>query len=212
VRIFRLQSRLFGASCTSLSCLSGLGLLILASYRTAFALIAAGALAWVSLCAALIGLFARPILPERGRGLVFVALTAAAGSLYLLLLCLMNPFLAMESSLLVSLSPAYVLSLNPAERLASREGKGEGLRFLGEPVSLGVLIIALALIREPLGLGSLSLPGGERGITEAAGLGEYWFFPLGIISGSAGALFLLGYGIGVFQYLRNRKAGAEDPS
>jgi hypothetical protein len=75
------------------------------------------------------------------------------------------------------------------------------VRALFEAFGLGLLIVAFALIREPLGYMTLSLPGGIWGIIEL----EYdWDFiiPIRVVSSSAGALILLGYATALFQSIR----------
>jgi hypothetical protein len=78
-------------------------------------------------------------------------------------------------------------------------------RALLEAVVLSGIILAFALIREPLGMGSLSFPGGAQGIIEFFGGqdGEA-FFPIRFFSVPAGGLLLLGYGIALFRYLRKQ--------
>jgi hypothetical protein len=83
-------------------------------------------------------------------------------------------------------------------------------RALLEAVVLGGLLVALALIREPLGLGSLSIPGGIFGIIELFNYNTGGIVPLRIISSSTGAFLLLGYGVALFRFYRNRIAGAEE--
>jgi hypothetical protein len=83
-------------------------------------------------------------------------------------------------------------------------------RALLEALVLGVLIVALALIREPLGLGSLSIPGGTFGFIELFTYDTGGIVPLRIISSSAGAFLLLGYATALFRFYRNRITGTED--
>jgi hypothetical protein len=64
-------------------------------------------------------------------------------------------------------------------------------------------VLALALIREPLGHGSLSLPG----------VSPVRFFreePLRILEAASGALILLGYGTAIYRHFRNRETNSED--
>jgi hypothetical protein len=83
-------------------------------------------------------------------------------------------------------------------------------RALLEALVLGALLVALALIREPWGLGSLSIPGGTFGIIELFNYNTGGIVPLRIISGSTGAFLLLGYGVALFRFYRTRIAGSED--
>jgi putative effector of murein hydrolase LrgA (UPF0299 family) len=83
-------------------------------------------------------------------------------------------------------------------------------RALLEALVLGALLVALALIREPWGLGSLSIPGGIFGIIVLFSYNTGGIVPLRIISSSTGAFLLLGYGVALFRFCRTRIAGSED--
>jgi hypothetical protein len=77
---------------------------------------------------------------------------------------------------------------------------GEGvLQAFTEGMSLSALILGLALIREPLGYGTLSFPGGAQGIAVLFTFPPGIQLPIRIASASAGAFFLLGYGIALFR-------------
>jgi hypothetical protein len=80
-------------------------------------------------------------------------------------------------------------------------------RSLMEALVLGGIITALALIREPWGLGSFSVPGGQLGITELLSVADSRFFPIQVISASAGGLLLLGYVLMLFRRFQNRIMG-----
>jgi hypothetical protein len=88
--------------------------------------------------------------------------------------------------------------------LASQTLERALVKTLVDAAILGFLIIALALIREPLGFMTLSLPVGE-----GPGMAELFreddgtsLFPIRILASAGGALLLLGYGVALFRYLR----------
>ncbi|MDR1949542.1 MAG: hypothetical protein LBQ38_09125 [Spirochaetaceae bacterium] len=206
----RYQNHLFWGSHAPLSTLAGAGLLVMASGRTAYALIALGSLVWVYGLTVLVYCFAKPVFPKRGIQLALVFLSTFFASLYLLLLTLTSPFLAMETTLIILLAPVSCISSEVVFRLESLD-PDEGLaRAALEALTLGGLIFALALIREPLGYGSLSLPGGRQGIIELFSGPDELFFPVRIIAAAAGALLLLGYGLAVFRYFRKLYTHTEE--
>jgi hypothetical protein len=87
-------------------------------------------------------------------------------------------------------------------------------RSFSEAAALGVLIIGLSLIREPIGFAVLSFPGGAQGIMTPFSAVREGFFPIRIAASSAGALILLGDGIALFrrfrdQYFHGTSAGPE---
>jgi Na+-translocating ferredoxin:NAD+ oxidoreductase RnfE subunit len=176
----------------------------MASVRTAYALIALGALVWVYTLTAAAICCARKFLPRRACFLVIISISSFCGGLYLLFLYLLNPFLALESSLYILLTPVccYVSAL--LERVEKLEGKEGILEALFEALLYGVLLLALAIVREFLGLGALSLPGGSGGIVELFRRREFSVIPIRFLDSSAGALLLLGYGIAFFNRRKTR--------
>jgi hypothetical protein len=139
-------------------------------------------------------------------------LSGVLNSSYLLFLFLLNPFLTLEIYLCCLLVPVHAYALRLAGRLENMEIEDALFKAASEVVSTGILIAALALIREPLGFGSLSLPGGSEGIVRFFVSGESACFPIRIFASSAGALILLGYGITFFNRLREIRSKTEQDS
>ena len=177
----------------------------MASSRTAFALITLGALAWVYALTVLVFRLASPLLPEKGKSLALVCLSAFLGSVYLLILCLISPFLAAETSLFIILTPVYCIASGTLPRIKNLSPRDALIWAAFEALTLGLLILAFALVREPLGFGSLSLPGGMRGSIELLGNRENSLFPIQVIGGSAGALLLFGYGLALYRQEKKRQ-------
>jgi hypothetical protein len=89
-----------------------------------------------------------------------------------------------------------VESLDPFEAVS---------RAVLEAAVFSGVIIALSLVREPLGMGTLSVPGSVYGIMEIyKGQNEQTFLPGRILSISAGGLLLLGYVMALYRYYKNR--------
>ena len=105
----RFQTYIVGNSHTLLSTLAGAGLLIIASSRLAFALVAGVALLWVYGLTVLTAFVAKPILPKRGIQVIFLFLSSLIGSLFLLVLWLMSPLLALGSAFIILLCPVYCM-------------------------------------------------------------------------------------------------------
>jgi hypothetical protein len=203
------------------STLVGGGLLILSSSRFSFALVSAGSLLWVYCLTALVIFAARPLLPQKGRQGLFVFLSAIMGSLYLFVLWFISPLLVLDTLFFLILSPVCCIASGFLERIwpeelsagaadtGSAAYSGEsGLEGVlacsfSEAAILGLLILALSLIREPIGFGVFSFPGGAQGIVTLFGAEEEGFFPVRIVAASAGALILLGYGIALFRRIRD---------
>jgi hypothetical protein len=199
------QFHLFWGSFSPLASLTGGGLLIMASSRLAFALVCAGGLLWVYALSALAAFPCRRILPRRGKTLALVFLSSFIGLLYLLALWFAGPVLAMENFFILSLIPLTCAGSGLFDRIESRPLDGALSRALGEAAVLGGLIVAFSLIREPLGYLSLSLPGGPLGIRMVFSVEAESFLPLRLIAGSAGALLLLGFGVGLYRYFREQQ-------
>jgi Na+-transporting NADH:ubiquinone oxidoreductase subunit NqrD len=200
---------MFWGTNAPLSTLAGAGLMIMATSRLAFAITLAGAIVWVNVLTMLIVSFGKPLFPQKGRELLWVFLAGSLGSLYLLFFYLVNPFLAMEITFLIALVPLFCIGSGICRRAASLEPEAAILKAFLEALVLGGILIALALIREPLGFGSLSLPGGLKGMVVLVFSGSV-YFPVRIIANASGGLLLLGYGLALFRSFKARYSGGED--
>jgi hypothetical protein len=181
--------------------LAGFGLLIMASSRLAFALTTLGALVWVYGLSMLLAFITQKFLSQRGKTITFLFLTSFIAGIFLLLLFLVNPLLAMRTQYLIILIPVVCVGSNLPKSFQKMLRTEVCVRALFEAFSLGLLIVAFALVREPFGYMTLSLPGGTWGIIE---LGYDWNFviPMQVVSSSAGAFILLGYATALFQSIR----------
>ncbi|MDR3333520.1 MAG: hypothetical protein LBT13_01340 [Treponema sp.] len=203
----RFQRYLLWGSHAPLSTLAGAGLLIMASSHLAFALAVVGALIWVYELTAIAAFFAQPYFPKKGKIIVLIFLSSLIGSCFLLVLWLLSPFLTMSVSYLIMLIPGYCVGSDlfryldmPDDSLVIQEVL---MKALLEAITLGIFIVAFALIREPLGFMSLSLPGGATGIISLVdGANGESLLPIKVLSTSAGALVLFGYGVAIFRNLR----------
>ena len=204
----RLESHLFWGPHSPLSALGGAGLIIMASGRVSFALISGITLIWVYGLSALVYSGSRPILPVRGRMIVLLFLSTFLCGIFLFLLSLLNPLLVIGMEFFLLLIPVCCLGSGLFNGTESVYPGELVTRALLEAVVLAVIILAFALLREPLGMGTLSLPGGVQGIVELFSPDDDGgFIPVRILSASAGGLLLLGFGISLFRYFRERSGG-----
>jgi hypothetical protein len=175
----------------------------MASVRVAYAILILGALLWVYELTVLVSVSCRKYFPHQGQALLSVFLASFMGSIFLMLIYFINPPLAMETGFLIILTPISCIASGICERTRGLNIEDVPGRVLTEALVLGGLIIALSLIREPWGFGSISVPGGQ-GITELLSLAGSRFFPVRVISSSAGGLLLLGYALALFRRFQNR--------
>ena len=207
----RLGSHLFWGSHSPLSALSGAGLIIMASSRFAFALVCSGALLWVYGLTALIYSGARQILPQRGRMVILLFLSSFLSGLFAILTSILNPLLILGTGFFLFLIPPWCLGSGFFESSESAEPFEAVSRALLEAITLSGIILALALIREPLGIGTISIPGSVQGIAELfGGRDADAFVPARILSVSAGGFLLLGYGTALYRYFREQNTGASE--
>ncbi|MDR1247766.1 MAG: hypothetical protein LBK63_00540 [Treponema sp.] len=197
-----------------LSVLTGAGLMIIATSRLAFALSAAGALVWVYTLTALILTVAKPILPKRGLPVLQLFLISFLGSMYMLIFHCLNPYLGMETAFLFLLCLLSCAGSGICRRIEGLALRKTILKAFWEALVLGGLLIALSLIREPLGFGSLTLPGGPQGLVALFALGSpegALYFPVRIVAGASGGLLLLGYVLILFRRFKSRFIWEETP-
>jgi hypothetical protein len=176
----------------------------MASARIAYALLILGALFWVYELTVLVSVSCRRYFPHQGREILTVFLASFSGSVFLMLVYFINSSLAMEAAFLIILTPVSCIACGICERTRGMEIEDALGRSLMEALILGGITTALALIREPWGFGSFSVPGGQLGITELLSVEDSRFFPAWVISASAGGLLLLGYALTLFRRFQNR--------
>jgi Na+-transporting NADH:ubiquinone oxidoreductase subunit NqrD len=185
-------------------------LLIFSSSRLSFAIVITLALIWVYGLTALLLFAAKPLLPQEGEIIVVVFLSSFVTSIFLFVLWFISPLLTLEILYLTLLVPVCFVGIFPCEKLGSLNVIESTSQTLSDAIVLGSIIIALSLIREPLGFMTLSLPGGAQGFVELFNLSdETTFFPIRILSGISGALLLLGYIAAIFHTIIKRYGGAE---
>ena len=204
----RFDSPLFWGSHSPLLAFCGIGLIIMASSRFAFALVSAGALLWVYGLSALVFSNSGAIMPKRGKMVILLFLSAFLSGLYMLLMGFLNPLLILSSGYFLLLVPPCCLGSGLFEAGDSVESGDFFSRALQEAAVISGIIIALALIREPLGMGTLSIPGSAQGMMELFDDRDLdAFVPLKILSASSGGLLLLGYGTALFLHFRELNGG-----
>ena len=216
----------FWGSLSPFGGLTGAGLLIMATGRLSWALTTAGCVLWVYTLSVLASAFlcsdiCKRFFPLGGRPYIFICISSFFGSLYLLLFWLLCPFAALEVFLPLSLAPLYCAGSGILARVvpvsAEEKPGGTSSAVIGEAVSaaaaeaavLAGLLIVVSVMREPLCFCSLSLPGTYRGMVTLFSFNGKAFFPVRIMASSAGALLLLGYISGLYQYFRSKYAPSE---
>jgi Na+-translocating ferredoxin:NAD+ oxidoreductase RnfE subunit len=173
----------------------------MASGRLAYALTAGLALVFVYLFSALCLSAGRPLISDNIRGAVAVILSSFFASLFLLVLSLVSPLFAQESSFFVLLTPIVFVASGIADRCA-RDPFSDGLlRALIEAVLVLALLLAFSLVREPIGYGSLSLPGAD-GLSVVLGSDKVPVFAVRAAAVTVGGFILLAYVVVAFRKVR----------
>jgi hypothetical protein len=200
-----------------LTTLSAAALLVVASSRLAFAIIAMINLTVVYLLTVLIAeslkrvrLFRQSqheiwLFPRKNNRIAYMLLANFAGCVFFFVYYCLSPLLAIETIFVTLFVPMYTYLERVGEKhsdlMLSHALKG---CFL-ESLYLGVLTVVIALIREPLGYATLSLPGGDGGIIELFNKNNSFPFAIEIISLSSGAFLLIGFLMVAFRALDRRK-------
>ena len=203
----RFSSHFFWGSHSPFAALSATALIILSSGRLAYAIICASAVIWVYVLTALVYSASLPIMPLRGRVIILLFLLSFFCGIFFMIIGMINPLLILGSSFFLVLIPVWCISSNFFEASESFELMDIVTRALLESASLGGIIIAFSLIREPIGIGTLSFPGGVQGIIEIFGNFETnpnTFFPARIVSVTSGGLLLFGYATALFRYFKEQ--------
>ncbi|MCL1814788.1 MAG: hypothetical protein FWG27_03060 [Treponema sp.] len=202
----QIQRHFFWGAHSPLSSLTGFVLLIAASSRIAFALICAMALVWVYVFVMTTAKLGGEGFPRWGKNTILLFIASLAAGLFLILLWIFDPLWAMESAFFIFLVPVVFIASGLYDRAEDCDMIDTLALTLAEALILGGLITGMALIREPLGFGSISLPGFEIKRFIRENMQE----PLRFFQVSSGALIILGYGAAVYRYFRNRITNSED--
>ena len=205
----QLRHRIFWSNASPAVCLSGSALVIIASDRLAHAIVIAGALLWVYCLATLAVHVGSSVFPRQGRGTLLVCLASFIASIYLLLLWIVAPLCVLQMFFVISLVPVVCMLSGTLDRLADQSLKEKIFNSFSESLIIGMLIIFFAIIREPLGYLSLSLPGGAQGIILLFSFENEALLPIRLIASSCGALLLSGYFLGLYRYYRAVKTPKE---
>jgi len=205
----RFSSHVFWGSHSPLSALNGAALIIMASNRFSFALICSGALVWVFgltvLTYSCAHSFLPSILPSRGKMVILLFLSTFFCGMFTFIISLLNPLLILGTFFFLVLVPPWCMSTGFFEAVESLDPFEATSRALLEAAVFSGVIIALSLIREPLGIGTLSIPGSSQGIMEIyEGQNAETVLPGRILSISAGGLLLLGYVVALYRYFKDR--------
>jgi hypothetical protein len=200
-----------------LAVLSATALLVVASSRFAFAIIAAVNLMVVYALTVLIAESLKrltltretgdkiSLFPQENRKIVYVFLANFAGCIFFFVYYCVMPLLAMETVFIILFVPIFVYSENVSEKYAALSLPSAIKHCFLESLSFGALIMVIALIREPLGYATLSLPGGKEGIIELFNKEDRFPFAIEIASLSSGAFLLIGLIMVLFRVLERRK-------
>jgi hypothetical protein len=201
-----------------LTTLSAAALLVVASSRLAFALIAVLDLAVVYLFTALISetlkrvrLFKHSgheiwLLPKRNQKMVCLFLSNFVGCIFFFALYCASPLLAMETIFITLFVPIFVYIEEAGEKYSDMPLFRIVRNSFKDSVFLGILAIFIALIREPIGYATLSLPGGNGGIIELFNKNNSFPYTVEIISLSSGAFLLIGFIMTMFRIIDRRKS------
>ena len=207
----RFSSHLFWGSHSPLSTLNGAALILLASSRLSFALICSGAIVWVFGLTVLSYSCAYSILPTKGRMVILLFLSSFFCGIFAILMSLLNPLLILGTFFFLVLVPPWCMSTGFFEMVEFFDPIEAISRALLEAFVFSGIIIAISLIREPFGMGAISIPGSSQGIMEIyEGQNARTFLPGRILSISAGGLLLFGYIIALYRYFRDRSGNVSE--
>jgi hypothetical protein len=200
-----------------LTTLSAVALMVVASSRLAFAIIALVNLVFVDLLTVLIAetlkrvrLFKHSkheiwLFPKNNQKFAHLFLSNFIGCLFFFVHYCISPLLAIETLFIALFVPIFAYSEGIGEKYEDLPLHHAAKNCFFESICLGFLTIIIALIREPLGYATLSLPGGNGGIIELFNKDGTFPFTIEIISASSGAFLLIGFIMIVFRFLDRRK-------
>jgi len=185
-----------------LTALTGVALIILGSSRFSFAVTVLGSLMWVYGLTIVTLKVLENLLPRIGRNGIAILLSSLYSYGYYYLFSLFSPIMALEVAFPLALVPITFIArglYRQMDNLSLSQALGTSLY---EALILGLLLMALALFREPFGFGVLTIPS-PQGTFEFFGSDLASHFSIRLIVSTAGGLLILGYLVALFRVLRN---------
>jgi hypothetical protein len=142
--------------------LTGFALIVSASSRLSYSAAVLVLLAGIYGITLTVIRFGKIIIPEKYRTSIIILILTFISSLFYLVMNMINPVSALELYVMVFLVPITFLSSQIVKR-SDALSHGEAIVLgIKEALILGGTIIVVALIREPLAYGTLSLPFGGK--------------------------------------------------
>lgn len=138
--------------------LTGLALIIAASPRLSCSIIVFFLLMAISVMTLAVMHLGKSIIPEKYKTALIIMIVNFFTSLFYLIIDMINPISALEVYFTVFLIPITFLSSYFEKKAGNLSVSEEIIRGAKQASILGGIIIAVSLIREPLGYGTLSLP------------------------------------------------------
>ncbi len=189
--------------------LTGLALIVSASSRLSFSITVSLLLVGIYAVTLLVIQVCKSIIPEKFKTVIVIMAVTFISSLLYLLITLISPVSALELYFMVFLIPVTFLSSNivkRVERLSQAEGILQGIK---EALTLGLIIIAVSLIREPLGYGTLSIPIMDRTVNLLPdAIRDRVAFQ--VFAASPGVFIIVAYLIGLMRLISRQGMGKED--
>lgn len=152
---------------------------------------------------------AREIVPRNVRIPIYLAAIAVFVTVVDVVMGAYLPHLSERLGVFVPLIVVNCVILGRAEAFAERHNPGRAvLDALGMGIGFTLGLMLIALIREVLGAGTITLfpIGTFGGVIRVPGLAES---PARVMASAAGALFVVGYGKALFVWIRNARRGGD---
>jgi hypothetical protein len=136
---------------------------------------------------------------------ISVLISTFASGLFYIIFRIINPLLAIETQAFFVFIPIIFCAQDVMSRLSELPFPQNLSKCLKESVCICFVLIVLSFFREPLGYGTLSIPGSKAGIIELFNGGKISNFSIEIMSLSSGAFILLGLIFAFFKLIDRRK-------
>ena len=152
------NSNLIWGTNSPLMALTSLALIVIASGRLSFALITLFLLVCIYAFSLSVIQLAKSYIPVKFKTAIVIMIAVFAASISYFFLSLINPVSGLMFNFMVFLIPLSFLSSNIVKRVEKFMPGESILQGVKEALALGIILVAISLIREPLGYGTLSFP------------------------------------------------------
>lgn len=199
----------FWSSSGPLGTLSSGVLLVVATSRLSYAVAVSLSVLWTWIVSAALCAVSEPLMPKRWESAARIVATVAVAYLFERGAAVYSPALVGECALYLALVPIVLLSGDLLRRYAGAAPGKAAAGAAADAGAIAALLVVMAIVREFLGYGVLSLPGPD-GLVLLFDLSQVYPWTMPFVSSAPGGLVMLALAVALHKVLSSRAWGVAE--